>query len=144
MAMTEMTRSSFSAAALLAKWQMFGFALVALGRAIVRGERMRVRGAWEAAHHLEVVAHVAAHELSADLDAALAEGVPADEGAIAALEHLAFVRTLLLVLALFAQHMRLQLAGRGAACAPDTEFSWTRAFRAGDQALTLPFSLDSS
>ena len=43
--MTEGKRSYLSYAARLLKWQAFGFALVALGRAIARAERTHGRGA---------------------------------------------------------------------------------------------------
>ena len=118
--MTEVKRPFFSAAAQLLKWQIFGFALVALGRAIVRAERTHGRGAWQMAVHLEIAAAAAAHELGAELSGALT-AAPDNEDEIAALEHLAFIRTLFLVLALFARHMRAQLAGRGVPFIPHTE-----------------------
>ena len=119
--MTEVKRSYLSYAARLLKWQAFGLALVALGRAVVRAERSHGRGAWEMAIHLDIAAAAAAHALGAELsDALTAE--PENEDEIAALEHLVFIRTLFLVLALFARHMRAQLAGRGAPIDLCTEF----------------------
>ena len=120
--MTEMKCSSVFCRALLLKWQVFGLVLVALGRAVVRGERTHARGAWEMAHHLEIAAHAAAHELGVELSEAAAAGAPDSDEGIAALEHLAFIRTLFLILALFAKHMQVKLAGRGALYAPGMEF----------------------
>ena len=110
--MNEVKRSLFSCAALLFKWQAFGLALVALGRAIVRGERSDARGAWEMAQHLEIAARTAAHELSVELREAYATAPPTSEDEIDALEHLTVISALFLALALFAQHMMRKLAGR--------------------------------
>ena len=141
--MTEVKRSYLSYAARLLKWQAFGFALVALGRAIVRAERTHGRGAWQMAIHLEIAAAAAAHELGAELSGALT-AAPDNEDEMAALEHLAFIRTLFLVLALFARNMRTQLAGRGAPIALHAELNFGCPPVAADQARALPPYLNSS
>ena len=69
------------------------------------------RGKWRSIWKL--LARSAAHDISAELCEAYADAPPASEEDIAALEHLTLIRTVYLVLALFARHMMFQLAGRG-------------------------------
>ncbi len=121
--MTEVTRSCLSYAALRLKWQALGFVLVALGRAVVRLERTHGRGAWEMAHHLELVARTAAHDLGTELIEAHQDVPPQDEKEIAALEHLSVIRCLFLALALFARHLMRKLAGRSVPGYPYTDFT---------------------
>ena len=142
--MTEMKPSSFSYAGLLLKWQVFGFALVALARAVLRAERSHGRGAWDAAQHLEVTARASAHQIGEALREAYAAHPPTHEADINALEHLAIIRTLHLVLALYAKYLMQRLAGRGAGDIPGTDFIFECSKGMDEQVSNLPSYLDSS
>ena len=98
--------------ALAIKWRAIGLILLGLARAASRLDKTGGRGGWPLARMLQSLAHVALHEMSAELFESYAAHPAENETEADTLAYLLQIRAALMALALFARKLMLQLAGR--------------------------------
>jgi len=107
--------SSHSLFRLVKKWRAVAKTLIGFGRALVRLEKTSAPKAWELADEVEISARAALAEMTASIHHIKTNDPPTNRAEEFALKQLTMIACSMLVLALLAQKIKRDLAGRRAA-----------------------------